>query len=87
LTEEGDMHDLTTLAWIAKEHRDNMLEEVKKDRMVRAIRVRRPGFRERLFVRVGDFLISAGLRLKERYKPEMRPELEAYRSGCYKASV
>lgn len=81
------MHDLTTLAMIAKEHQNSMLEEAKKNRMLRAIRAERPRFRERLFVRVGDFLISTGLRLKGRYKPEMRPELEAYRSGCYKASV
>ena len=67
---------------IVKEHQNNMLEEAKKYRMLKAARAASPRLQERLFVRVGDFLISAGLRLKERYKPEMCPELEAYQSSC-----
>ena len=67
---------------IAKERQKELLEEAKKYRMLKAARAARPRLQERLCVRVGDFLISAGLRLKERYKPEMRPDLEAYQSGC-----
>lgn len=81
------MFDLTTLAMIVKEHQNNMLKEAKKERMLRAIRAKRPQLRERLSARVGDFLISAGLRLKERYEPDRCSELEAYQSSCYKASV
>jgi hypothetical protein len=81
LIEEDDMR-IMTLAIIAKEHQKDMLEEVKKCRMLKALRAKRPRLQERLLVRVGDFLISAGLRLKERYQSEMCPELEAYQSGC-----
>lgn len=81
------MRDLTTLAMIAKVHQNDMLEEAKKYRMLKATRAARPRFQERLLVLAGDFLISAGLRLKERYKPAMCSELEAYQSGCWKASV
>ena len=73
---------IMTLAVIAKERQKDMLEETKRYRMLKAFRAGRPRLQERLSVRVGDFLISAGLRLKERYQPEMCPELEAYRSGC-----
>jgi hypothetical protein len=82
LTEEDDMFNLKVLSMIAKEHQNNMLEEVKKNQMLKAIRPAKPRLQERLCVRIGDFLISAGLRLKKRYKPEIYPDLEAYKSGC-----
>ena len=76
------MFHLTTLAMIAKEHQHNMLEEAKKYRVLKDARAARPRLQEYLFVRVGDFLISTGLRLKERYEPVVCPGPEAYRSGC-----
>lgn len=81
------MFNLTVLSMIAKEHQNNMLEEVKKNQMLKATRPAEPRLQERLCVRIGDFLISAGLRLKERYTPAICPGPEAYQSGCYKASV
>lgn len=76
------MFDPTTLAMIiVKEHQKNMLEETKKYRMLKAARATRPRFQERLFMRVGDFLIYAGLRLKERYKPAMCSGPGAYQSS------
>ena len=72
----------TVLARMVKEHQDSMLEEAKKNRILKAARAARPRLQERLFVRVGDFLISAGLRLKEQYEPEMCSCPEAYQSGC-----
>ncbi len=72
----------TILSMLVKEHQDSLLEEVRKTRAPRAARTARPRLRERLFVRVGDALISAGLRLQARYKPAMYPYTEAYHSDC-----
>ena len=76
------MFHLVMLAAIAKEHQHNMLEEAKKYRMLKAARAARPRLQEYFFVRIGDFLISVGLRLKGRYEPAMCSGPEAYRSGC-----
>ena len=69
------MLDPTMLAMLAKEYQNRMLEEAKRYRMLKATRAARPRLQQRLLMRFGDFLISAGLRLKERYKPAMCPGL------------
>ena len=76
------MFNPTMLLMISKVHQNSLLEEAKKNQMLKATRSAKPRLQERLCVRIGDFLISAGLRLKQRYKPAMCPGPEAYQSGC-----
>ena len=76
------MFNLTVLSEVVKEHQRNQLEEAKKIKMLKAIRATSPSLRERLFVRAGDLLIAAGLKLRGQYEPAMRPTPKAYQSGC-----
>jgi hypothetical protein len=50
--------------------REELMREFESIRLVRAARIANPGFTERAWVRVGEFLIRAGLRLRDRV---MRP--------------
>ena len=67
---------------LIKAYQDRLLEEAKKGRIPKATRTAKPQLQERLLARVGDLLISAGLRLQERYKPAMCPRPEASQSSC-----
>jgi hypothetical protein len=59
------MYDPLT-PWMAETHRNELLSKAKENRMLKAESSR---FGERLFVRVGDILISTGLRLHQLYQP------------------
>jgi hypothetical protein len=72
----------TLMPMLVKERQDNLLKEVKKSRGLKSARTARPGLQERLFTRVGDCLISAGLRLQARYQPATYPGTKACQSDC-----
>ena len=67
------MFNPAMLPTIVKMHQNNLLEEVNKSRLPKAIRDAGPWSYERLLGHVGDLLISAGMRLRARYKPTMCP--------------
>jgi hypothetical protein len=63
------MLNSTLLPRVVKTHQNNLLKEVNKSRLPKAIRNAGPRLYERLLGHVGDVLISAGTRLQARYKP------------------
>ena len=78
------MCDPVTLL-MAKAHQNRLLKEAKEAKeigMLKAARTARPRLQERLFVRLGNFLISAGMRLQERCQPVMYPGPETHQPGC-----
>ena len=56
---------------------NHVRREARKGRMPEQGRRVRPRLQERLFVRAGDMLISAGQRLQAPYRPATRPCHEA----------
>lgn len=75
------------LLMLGKIRQEGLLEEAQGNRTSGVTRTTSPRLQERFFVRTGDFLISAGLRLRERYEPAVRPDSKVYQPGCQKASV
>jgi hypothetical protein len=76
------MRNPTILAMLVREHQNRLLEEVNKSRMPKATGATKACLRERLCMRAGDFLIHTGQRLQRRYRPEMYPRPNPYRSKC-----
>jgi hypothetical protein len=60
---------------------DAWLEEMRKEPSELAGRPVRPGLRQRLLLRVGEWLIATGQRLQARHRPESSVAPEAYRSA------
>ncbi len=60
------------IIWHVHLERRDELQKVARDmRIVRKGKIKRIQRKERVFVNVGDFLISVGLRVKARYDPAM----------------
>ena len=70
----------------ARAYQEMLLAEAKKVHSPNAAGRVDPQL-ERLLVHVGDVLISAGLRLRERYEPAICNAPETYRSAAGPASV
>ena len=64
-----DMLNATTLELVVKEHQNRLAEEVRRSRLPKPAKPVGLRLWERLFVRIGDLLISTGERLHERYAP------------------
>ncbi len=60
------MYDLLT-PWVAKMQQDELLEKAKEERTHKTTRDAGPSPWERLFVHIGDVLITAGQGLHRRY--------------------
>ena len=58
-------------------HQNHVRREARRGRMPERSGHARARLQERLFVRAGDILISAGQRLQARYQPATRPCHEA----------
>ena len=71
----------TTLS-MSKAYQNILLEEAKTNGILKTSRTMRPRLQERLFMRVGDLLISAGLRLQGRFELATLPCSKVYQSGC-----
>ncbi len=71
------MFDPTMQLMLAKARRNNLSKEVKKIRASQAARAATPRFSERFLLRIGDFLISTGSKLHERYGAAAYPHPEA----------
>jgi len=56
---------------MARAYQEALLEDARQDRWTRVAKARRPWIWERWALRLGDRLIYAGLRLRERYTPAM----------------
>jgi hypothetical protein len=54
------------IPWVAETHRNELVAQAKESRILKA---KSPRLGKRLFVRIGDILISAGLKLHQRYQP------------------
>lgn len=57
---------------LARAHQEALLEEAKGNQMVAWARENSPQLEERVLVGLGAWLVSIGLRLQARYRPEMR---------------
>ena len=75
----------TTLLAVAKtidEDRQKVRqEEAKISQILKATGATKPRFRDHLYARIGDFLISAGRRLQEHARPVVYPG-PTVQSGC-----
>ncbi len=58
-----------TMWQINKDRHGELLKVAGTSRLLKETLAGRPGNKARLFVSLGDFLISSGLRLKARYQP------------------
>jgi hypothetical protein len=58
-----------TMWQINKDRHAELLKVAGTSRLLKETLAGRPGNKARLFVNVGNFLISSGLRLKARYQP------------------
>ncbi len=61
------MYDLLT-PWVVKVQQDELLEKAKEERTHKITRAASPSPWERLFVHIGDVLITAGQGLHQRYQ-------------------
>ena len=58
--------------WQVNQERHDELQKITRDqKLVRKGKIKDTHRKERVFVNVGDFLISVGLRVKARYEPAM----------------
>jgi hypothetical protein len=64
--------------WVAKHHQDQLLKEAERNRIVKPARRVRPQRWQRLFLRLGDLLITIGLSLHRRFQPAVYPDPELY---------
>ncbi len=67
---------------LARAHQEALLEEAKGNQMVARAGEYSPRLEERVLVRLGAWLVSIGLRLQARYRPEMRTAPGACGSAC-----
>lgn len=72
---------------MARAYQEALLEDARQERWTRVAKVRRSRIWERWALRLGDRLIYAGLRLRERYAPTIGPAPEACRPVAPKPSV
>ncbi len=72
------MHPIL-LELVVKEKQKMFIEEARIDGLLRLARKSRPKRRERLFIRMGDLLISMGYRLIDKYEPMLAPESKVRR--------
>jgi hypothetical protein len=75
------MLDPKALSVVVKERQKNIFQQVQRARGPRTVQPANPRLLERLFLRIGDLLISAGLRLHKRYRPATCSGYKAYRSS------
>ena len=61
--------------WVAKHHQNQLLKEVERNR-IKTARKTSPQRWQRLFLRVGDLLITVGLSLHRRFQPAGYPDPE-----------
>ena len=62
-----------TLRFLINEKQKQLLFQAHNDRLVRALKAENWKFANRLLVKLGEFLIHSGSRLKRRYQPAIRP--------------
>ncbi len=67
---------------LAELHQETLLEEAGRNRMIARSRADQARLEVRVLVGLGVFLISMGLRLHERYLPEVRPAPESCGLAC-----
>jgi hypothetical protein len=65
---------------MAEQHRRDLLKDAAQSR-ARVTSAARPSIKERLFIRVGGLLVSAGLWMQRRYLPTIYVRPETTRSG------
>ncbi len=75
------MYNLLT-PWVVEAHQNELLEKTKEERIHKIARTASTPAWDRFLVRVGDVLISAGLRLHRRYQATTYPDPEILRSHC-----
>ena len=67
---------------LAEIHQKTLLEEAQRNRLVAPGWANKPRLEERVLVGFGAWLVSMGLRLQARYRPEMRPAPESCGPAC-----
>ena len=65
---------------VAEQHRRDRLSDATQNQS-RLTSATRPSLKERLFIRVGGLLVSAGLWMQRRYVPTIYARPETTRSG------
>ncbi len=66
---------------VAKILQDNLLKEARKGQGIENSRPVTHRLKDHLFVRLGDLLITAGLKLHRRYKPAVCSDLQPSQTG------
>jgi hypothetical protein len=61
---------------VAQAYQEELLAEARKRHLRTAVRAAHPRLRERFLVRIGELLILAGWRLRERYRPAICSSLD-----------
>lgn len=72
---------------LAAAYAEALLEEARRDQPELPGRMAHPGLRERLALRFGKWLISAGLWLQARYRPAIAPISDACEAAAAGAGV
>ena len=67
---------------LAEIHQEALLEQAQRNRLVVRGWANKPRLEERVLVGLGAWLVSMGLRLQARYRPEMRPAPESCGPAC-----
>lgn len=67
---------------MAQVRRDELLKEVRENQLVAQSRAGPSRLGERAVLMIGGWLVSTGLRLQARYKPEMQPATKSCGSAC-----
>ena len=67
---------------IAKARRDDLLQEVERERLVREARSAEQSFLDRTLAGIGSFLIAAGQKLQEPYISAVSCRSQAYQLRC-----
>jgi hypothetical protein len=76
------MNHRLPIAWMAEIQRERVRREMTRSRPMDSAAPGAPGFQERLALRLGGALITAGERLQAPYEPALGSEPEISRSGC-----
>jgi hypothetical protein len=75
------------LPWMVKIQQDMRFREAEQARRVKFVRAAQPWLRRCIRVRVGSFLVHAGLSLLEQSEPALLPRCEATPASPGKAPV
>ena len=62
--------DLFTVVYQSQGRFEEMLQDAENERRIKQLRKSQSGLQRRVLLRIGDFLIAAGAKLKAHHQPE-----------------